>query len=664
MSHLHEIGSILQSLADKARPGGGWGYRAGQEDHPEPTSLALLALSLEATRFQDMIVQGHRALNEHAAPDGSYRLRHGRAEATWPTAHVSFVKSVLGGYAEEVERSCRYLRNLRGHVADDPAAGKIHDVDLQLVGWPWTEGAFSWVEPTAWACLALRRAGYADHPRAREGLLLLLSRAFDEGGLNYGNRSVFGQLTEPMPGPTAIALLALQGSAPHPRITAAIDYLQRHALQSDDLEHLCWAKLALDRYRDFSRTGLDLSALDVRISATYLRQATDPLRQPGPIDDALTALALAPSGLSPFRLTGVQLTATSTGQESSDIARRTWHEQTRSAYRSLLVEAAARRRATSSASAQVHVGTATSYEDDLAGLLCRQYESFRPCVPLAGKVVVLKPNLVEYHSAKPINTHPAVVAAAVELCRREGASEVIVAEGPGHWRNVRYLVAASGLGEILRRLRVPFVDLNHDEPVQCLNLGRLTGLEYLYLAHTVASADVLISMPKLKTHHWAGATLSLKNLFGIMPGICYGWPKNELHWRGIDNSIVDIALTRSPDLSIVDGIIGMEGDGPINGTPRPLGVLVMGSDPVAVDATCCRLMRLDPGQVEYLRMAEANGLGALSEARIDQLGARIGDRALPFNVLPHCHRLRINPVESSLATADHDPMIDAARRIG
>ena len=118
---------------------------------------------------------------------------------------------------------------------------------------------------------------------------------------------------------------------------------------------------------------------------------------------------------------------------------------------------------------------------------------------------------------------------------------MIVAEGPGHWRNVEYLVAASGLGDVLRHYKVPFIDLNHDEPVKTANLGRLTKLEHLYLSQTIATADVVISLPKLKTHHWAVATLSLKNLFGTLPGICYGWPKNELHWRGIDNSIVDIA---------------------------------------------------------------------------------------------------------------------------
>src|SRR5262249_42170192 len=182
-------------------------------------------------------------------------------------------------------------------------------------------------------------------------------------------------------------------------------------------------------------------------------------------------------------------------------------------------------------------------------LLHNQLATCRQQVPLAGKPVVLKPNLVEYHHDKVINTNPKVVSAVIELCKREGAAEIIVAEGPGHWRNVEDLVSASGLGDVLRQHRVRFLGLNHDEPVKTPNLGRLTGLDRLFLARTVATADVLISLPKLKTHHWAVATLSLKNLFGTLPGICYGWPKNELHWRGIDNSIVDIALTRGPDLA-------------------------------------------------------------------------------------------------------------------
>ena len=75
----------------------------------------------------------------------------------------------------------------------------------------------------------------------------------------------------------------------------------------------------------------------------------------------------------------------------------------------------------------------------------------------------------------------------------------------------------------------------------------------------------------MKTHHWAGVTLSLKNLFGTLPGLVYGWPKNDLHWAGIEQSILDIAGAVRPAYSIIDGIVGMEGNGPISGEPVASG---------------------------------------------------------------------------------------------
>src|SRR5262249_24078300 len=122
-------------------------------------------------------------------------------------------------------------------------------------------------------------------------------------------------------------------------------------------------------------------------------------------------------------------------------------------------------------------------------------------------------------------------------------------------------------------------------------------------------------------------------------GICYGWPKNELHWRGIENSIVDIALTRTPDLAIVDGIVGMEGDGPLNGTAKPLGALVMGTDLVAVDATCCRLMKLDPERMGYLILGHQKRLGHLRAAEIEQAGETIESLAQPFDTVKHLREL-------------------------
>jgi uncharacterized protein (DUF362 family) len=133
---------------------------------------------------------------------------------------------------------------------------------------------------------------------------------------------------------------------------------------------------------------------------------------------------------------------------------------------------------------------------------------------------------------------------------------------------------------------------------------------------------MVVSLAKLKTHHWAGVTLCMKNLFGVMPGWAYGWPKNLLHWAGITESILDINATVRPGLGIVDGIVGMEGDGPIMGSPVHAGVLVMGRSLTAVDATCCRIMGIDPGRVEYLRRAEG-WLGPVREASIAQRGEAI-----------------------------------------
>jgi uncharacterized protein (DUF362 family) len=630
----------LEVLAAQACPGGGWGYAPGQSAHLEPTCLALLALSREPHRFEAALKSGLDWLRQCAAGDGTYRLARGRPEAVWATALVLFVQTVLNQDATARNETAAALLARKGRQADNRDNEDINDIDGNLIGWPWAEGNFSWVEPTAWACLALRRAGQGEHPRVLEGLDLLLDRALEEGGVNYGNRRIFGIALEPIPGPTALMLLALQGRPEHPRIAAAVQYLRRQAQTGEDLEHLCWARLALDVYHD--RTGMSdtLDALDERIRAAHAARAETPWLRPAPLRQALTALALGIEHANPFRLPQKPALQTSLTPKEPVASKRSLGERIKARFQGLAIHAATQLRQPDPQS-PVHVAPVGDYNADLADVVCRQYEHFRARVPLCGKRVVLKPNLVEYHRDKVINTHPHVVAAVIELCRREGAAEVIVAEGPGHWRNVEYLVAASGLGDVLRHYKTPFIDLNHDEPVKRLNLGRLTGLEHLFLSHTIATADVVISLPKLKTHHWAVATLSMKNLFGTLPGICYGWPKNELHWRGIDNSIVDIAATRTPDLAIVDGIIGMEGDGPLNGTPKPMGMLVMGSDLVAVDATCCRLMQLDPERVGYLVLGNRKKLGHLAAAHIQQLGETIEGRAQPFNTVEHFRPLRL-----------------------
>jgi uncharacterized protein (DUF362 family) len=254
---------------------------------------------------------------------------------------------------------------------------------------------------------------------------------------------------------------------------------------------------------------------------------------------------------------------------------------------------------------------------------------------IRGKAILLKPNLVEPCADAPqINTHPAVVRAAAEVFRSWGARRVIVAEGQGHCRDSQLVLEQSGMSAMLDESGLEFVDLNHDDIVLVPNRSRRTTLPHLALPATLQQFDWIVSLPKMKTHHWAGVTLSMKNLFGVMPGLYYGWPKNVLHHAGIPGSILDINAAVGPHLAIVDGIIGMEGDGPIIGTPMEMGVVVMGTNLPAVDATCARLMRIDPAKIEYLAGASGS-LGPIEEPHIEQRGEPIAALARPFRLLDH-----------------------------
>jgi uncharacterized protein (DUF362 family) len=162
------------------------------------------------------------------------------------------------------------------------------------------------------------------------------------------------------------------------------------------------------------------------------------------------------------------------------------------------------------------------------------------------------------------------------------------------------------------------VDLNRDELVKTKLGANYSGLGHLWLPRTVLSSDFIVSMPKVKTHHWAGVTLAMKNMFGIVPGNRYGWPKNVLHWAGIHESILDICATVLPHFVIADGIVGMEGDGPLNGTPKYLNTVLLADDPVAADAHLAGLMGFDASQIVHIQEGSLF-LGNMMRQRISYL---------------------------------------------
>ncbi|HZP01083.1 MAG TPA: DUF362 domain-containing protein [Terriglobia bacterium] len=296
---------------------------------------------------------------------------------------------------------------------------------------------------------------------------------------------------------------------------------------------------------------------------------------------------------------------------------------------------------------RVAIRRVEDYQADLTGLLVETLRDFN--LPVFGKTVLLKPNFVEPDPVGIVNTHPAVVGAARECFFRLGAKTVLVAEGPGHERDTEGIIETIRLRDYVGPLGRTFIDLNIDNVHRVATATRASRLKELYLPQTVLEADFIVSMPKMKTHHWVGATLSLKNMFGIIPGGCYGWPKNVLHWAGITRSILDINATVRPRFAIVDGIVGMEGNGPIQGKAKHCGVLVCGDDPVAVDATCARIMGLLPERIEYLAKAGLM-LGHLKEANIRQFGESVASVTCRFEVLPQFERIAANPGNGPLRT--------------
>jgi uncharacterized protein (DUF362 family) len=186
---------------------------------------------------------------------------------------------------------------------------------------------------------------------------------------------------------------------------------------------------------------------------------------------------------------------------------------------------------------------AKSYQTDLTRELLWGFQELGiGSEEIRGKRILLKPNLVEPTVGAPhINTHPLLVRGAVEAFYHLGASQVIVAEGPGHSHDTFLVLEESGLTEVLCEDNIPFVDLNQDNTYTLRNAGRFSQIKTLTFPATTKQVDWIVSLAKLKTHHWAGVTLSLKNLFGSCQGSFSAGPKtfcispafNNVSWTSL-----------------------------------------------------------------------------------------------------------------------------------
>ncbi len=251
-----------------------------------------------------------------------------------------------------------------------------------------------------------------------------------------------------------------------------------------------------------------------------------------------------------------------------------------------------------------------------------------------GQRVLLKPNLVApIRPGRAITTHPAVVEAMVGLVQEAGGEPFIIDSpaGPLHSRpGMNRIYRDTGLKEVAERTGV---SLRYDATSIRVPTPNGVLLKQLDLLKVWQEADVTIALPKLKTHGLTTITGALKILFGLVPGML----KSGYHAKLVDldrfcDMLIEIVACVQPALFVMDGVLGMEGDGPsFKGSPRHIGALLASQDGVAMDAVACQIMGVDPDQLPLFRAAERYGWWPVE---ITVAGAPAAELVVPDFCLP------------------------------
>jgi uncharacterized protein (DUF362 family)/Pyruvate/2-oxoacid:ferredoxin oxidoreductase delta subunit len=236
-----------------------------------------------------------------------------------------------------------------------------------------------------------------------------------------------------------------------------------------------------------------------------------------------------------------------------------------------------------------------------------------------GQTVLIKPNLFGPHPPEhAATTHPQLVRQVVLACFQAGAGRVWVGDSPvaarseaALWSRTEMKSAVAGTAAVLKSWQVKQTPLSCDEDV-------------LAVPEWYSQVDVIISLPKLKTHSLTTITCGLKNLYGMVSGPA----KSQFHVKYPSPQAMSLFLVRvfarlKPQLTIVDAVVAMEGNGPAHGRPSPVGLLLASRDCVALDAVACAALRIPPASVPMIRLAAAQGLGSMDESVIECVGSGV-----------------------------------------
>ncbi len=230
-----------------------------------------------------------------------------------------------------------------------------------------------------------------------------------------------------------------------------------------------------------------------------------------------------------------------------------------------------------------------------------------------GKIVAIKPNVCYPKNVDGmILTDPRILEAVISIVKKK-TNRILVVESDSVSGSAEKRMIRSGFMDIVERTGVEFLNLSKDEVEE----HEVSGLT-LQIPKTLLKADYVINLPKIKTHESVLISIAMKNMFGALANK----KKFKLHSK-LSDILVYINRVFRQDLIIVDGLIGMEGIGPIHGSPVKLGLIVAGTNPVTVDAVCCQIMGIDPYGVEAIWKAYKLGMGEINTKRVHILGEPI-----------------------------------------
>jgi uncharacterized protein (DUF362 family) len=255
-----------------------------------------------------------------------------------------------------------------------------------------------------------------------------------------------------------------------------------------------------------------------------------------------------------------------------------------------------------------------------------------------GDAVLLKPNFIAPRSRRnATQTDPAIVLEVARLLKDFGAKP-FVGDSPA-WSNVFACVKALRLEDELKELGVPVKQLDKPKACRIGMMNTRVGISSIAL-----DADVIINLPKFKTHQQLVATFAVKNMFGCVSG------KRKAIWhfakgkREVDfcRMLIDIYRFVNPVLTIIDAVTVMDGRGPIRGRARPLGWIIGGTEPMALENVCCKLVDINPSDIPIIRTARRIAFGSSDDEKIEILGDDVPEEPCTDFELPELIPIRFS----------------------